>query len=222
MTQITEGAPVIEDGLRAVIQDEMQANNGWLPVRIASVNSAPSGSVRSVDVEPLIRAVIDGEPTALPRAFDVPIAWESSNGGASAITFPLSEGDTGRIQPAGGDISAWLANGTEQASDIEQGSFDLSDSIFKPDLRPFVALLQASAFSGTDIVISGPVQVGSNAATDFVALASKVLTELQAIKTAIETPHTHAGVTPGVGISGNGSIAGYTPGSVAAEKLRSL
>jgi len=219
-SQITEGSPTVEDAVKAVVQDELQRGNGWLPVEIVKVNT-DAGVVRSVDAEPLIRAVINGESVALPRALDVPIAWQAANGGASAITFPLAAGDTGRIQPAGGDISAWMASGAKRTDDIEQGTLDLSDSIFKPDVRPFVELLQANAFSTTDIVLSGPVQVGDSTATDFVALASKVLSELQAIKAAIETPHTHAGVTPGVGISGNGSIVGYTPSSVAAEKLRS-
>lgn len=168
-SQITEGQPTLEDGIKTVVQDEMQRNNGWLPVKVVKVNS-DAGSVRSVDVEPLIRAVVDGEPTVLVRAFDVPIAQQAANGGASAITLPITAGDYGRIQPAGGDISAWLANGTEQASDAEHGSFDLSDSVFVLGLRPFTLPLPATAFSTTDTVISGPVQVGDNTASKPVAL----------------------------------------------------
>jgi hypothetical protein len=188
---ITEGKATPEDGVRAVVQDEAQRNNGWLPVRVVKYNATRN----SVDVEPLIRAIIDGEPTALPRAFDVPIAWQSANGGASAVTLPIQVGDYGRITPAGGDISAWLAQGAEQASSPEHGSFDLSDSIFVLGLRPFTSPLPASAYSSTDGVLVGPWQVGDSAASSFVALADKVISELQDIKDELATlsGHTHAG-----------------------------
>lgn len=223
-SQITEGSPTIEDAIKSVVQDELQRGNGWLPVEIVKVNTV-AGVVRSVDAAPLIRAVINGEPVALPTAFDVPIAWQASNGGTSAITFPLSEGDTGRIQPAGGDISAWMASGTKQASDMEQGSLDLSDSVFTPDIRPFVALLQAGAFSTTDIVLSGPVQVGSSAASAKVGLnndpcpyASAMATWMTQVETFINglVPLT---VNPLSGTFGSTAIANL---KATSTKLRSL
>lgn len=223
-SQITEGQATVEDGIKSVVQDELQRGNGWLPVEIVKINSV-AGVIRSVDVEPLIRAVINGEPIALPKAFDVPIAWQAANGGASAITFPLSEGDTGRIQPAGGDISAWMASGTKQASDMEQGSLDLSDSVFTPDIRPFVTLLPATAFSSTDIVLSGPVQVGSSAASAKVGLnndpcpyASAMATWMGQVEAAINVL-TPGAVFPLSGAFGSTAIANL---KATSTKLRSL
>jgi hypothetical protein len=229
-SQITEGQATPEDGIKAVVQDEMQRNNGWLPVRVVVVNF-DAGVVRSVDVEPLIRGVVDGEPTVLARALDVPIAQQAANGGASAITMPITAGDYGRIQPAGGDISAWLASGSEQAANGEHGSLDLSDSVFVLGLRPFTSPLPSTAFSTTDTVISGPVQVGDNTASEFVALANLVLSELQSIADTLDTwsSHTHAagllldsGGKPCTGTTAGGPVSEYIPSSVACEKLRSL
>ncbi len=61
------------------------------------------------------------------------------------------------------------------------------------------------------------VSVGTSA--DFVALAGKVLTELQAIKTAYDT-HTHAGVTTGAGVTAVPIPPLTAPSSVASTVLK--
>lgn len=62
------------------------------------------------------------------------------------------------------------------------------------------------------------VELG-NSPTDFVALAQKVLTELQAIKTAYDT-HTHGGVTTGGGATTGPVVPMPAPSSVAADEVK--
>jgi hypothetical protein len=213
---ITEGRPTLEDGLRAVVQDEAQRNNGALPVKVVVHNKERN----SVDVQPVIRSVVNGAAVVLPRAFDVPIRWLSNSAGAS-ITIPLPPGSQGWITPAGGDTSAWFAHGTESASDVEHSQFDLSDSIFEPGSRPFTDPLPASAYSDTDMVLAGPVQVGSSAATELVALASLVIARLAAFG-EIYDAHTHNAPSGGGTTSGPVPLLPETfPEDVNATKLRS-
>jgi hypothetical protein len=66
--------------------------------------------------------------------------------------------------------------------------------------------------------LSGLVNLGADPGSDFVALAASVASELEAIQTALNT-HTHTGVTTGPGSTGT-SASGYTPGDVAATKVK--
>lgn len=70
-------------------------------------------------------------------------------------------------------------------------------------------------------VLTGLVDLGDDAPVEFVALATKVLTELTAIKTAFDA-HVHSGVTPGVGTSGAPTVPMPTPTAPAATKVRGI
>lgn len=212
-SQITEAEPTLDDAFKVVIQDEMQRNHGALPVRVLSHDKPRN----SVTVETLIRVRIGSVAEKLPPVPDVPIRWLSNSLG-HAVTVPLPRGSEGWIAPAGGDVSAWFAHGTANATDPEAGKLDLSDSIFEPGSRPFTSPLPASAFSDTDGVLSGPWQVGDNGASDFVALAAKVLTELQSFKADFDV-HIHP--DPISGNTGAPTAPMTPPSSVAATKLRS-
>jgi hypothetical protein len=76
----------------------------------------------------------------------------------------------------------------------------------------------------------GTIALGAYAPSDWIALASKVDSELTSVKTdltslkTILASHTHAGVTAGVGVTGpSANFASYTPhnpASVASTKVR--
>lgn len=70
-------------------------------------------------------------------------------------------------------------------------------------------------------VLTGFVDLGDDAPTEFVALATKVLTELTAIKTAFDI-HTHSGVTAGAMTSGPPSSPLPVPLLPAATKVRGI
>jgi phage gp45-like len=70
------------------------------------------------------------------------------------------------------------------------------------------------------VVADAPeVRLGSDAASDFVALASLVLDELNAVRAAFNT-HIHTNVTAGSGTSGGPGMPMPEPGSVAAGKVK--
>lgn len=69
-----------------------------------------------------------------------------------------------------------------------------------------------------DVSIAGELQVGGGA--EFVALADKVLQQLQALANWATT-HAHAGVTPGGGASGPPAAPPTPPASVASTVTRS-
>ncbi len=60
---------------------------------------------------------------------------------------------------------------------------------------------------------------GADPADDFVAMAGKVLTELQSIKTDFDT-HVHTGVTTGAGSSGAPATPLPVPSSVASSTIK--
>lgn len=68
---------------------------------------------------------------------------------------------------------------------------------------------------------SGNVHLGQQVATDFVALATLVATQLTAIKTAFDA-HVHTGVLTGGASSGPPAAPMPTPGSVAATKVKAV
>jgi len=80
------------------------------------------------------------------------------------------------------------------------------------------------------VASDGTLHLGSKDPGDFVALASKVLTELKAVETELGTlktalvAHTHAGVTTGTGVSGTSpafaSFTPHTPSSVASSSVK--
>lgn len=94
----------------------------------------------------------------------------------------------------------------------------------KPGDRPIGANAAEGGLytSGTYRVFideDGVVHLGERVADDYVALAAKVLTELQAIRTWANT-HKHTGVTTGSGTSATPDITLAAPASVAATKVK--
>jgi hypothetical protein len=210
----TEGEPTFYEMIRLIVSREMEKNHGALPVEVVSYNSAR----QSVDAVPLIRVVIKGEARELATMRDVPVRWPSSAN--HSITFPLAKNDTGFVNPCGGDLGKWLASGTKRSADVEHRRFDLSDAYFEPGGRTFVNALSAALIDAAWGVLGGQWKVGGSAASSFVALATLVNAELDAIETALLT-HTHTGVTAGPGITGTSNSA-YTQSDVDATKLKSL
>lgn len=64
----------------------------------------------------------------------------------------------------------------------------------------------------------GKVYLGSATATDYVALASKVDTEIDRLWTALGT-HVHAGVTTGPGSSGTATVVNTSESTAATKTL---
>jgi hypothetical protein len=182
------------------------AKRGPLPGRIVSYDR----TTQRADVEPLVFP----RGQALPIVRDVPIVWP--RGAAGSITIDLSAGDFVELVPSEVDVSAWSVREVKGEAPTQR-TYDLADCVAIPGLGTLVSKLGSDAVASGAIVIAGAsILLGSSAASDFVALASKVLTELGNIKTAFDA-HIHP--TP-AGPSSPPTIPMPAPGSVAATKVK--
>lgn len=146
---------------------------------------------------------------------NVPVAFPG--GGGMRITFPIAVGDTGYLLFADRSLDVWLSTGG-MVDPQDDRMHHASDAIFVPGLRPFHDPWNADA---------SVVTLGSDAgAADFVALAARVATELNAIRTALIS-HTHPVATTGTAVAQTGLASATTPallvgsaGSVASTTVK--
>jgi hypothetical protein len=119
---------------------------------------------REASVQPVI-GVADEEGVVQPATVrTVPVAW-------GAVSWPLLSGSWVMLVPQDSDVSGWLTSGsTNQAAPTPRTCHE-SDCIALP-------------WCAWPAPTAAPT-------VDFVALAAKVLTELQAIKTYVDK-HIHA------------------------------
>lgn len=180
------------------------------PTQTATINLA----VRLPDV--------NGVPQELPPLSDVVVKWP--RGGGFFATMPLQPGDTGLLVFCEADFSGWRQSG--EVSDATQERRHGLYPYFLPggadDTKPLVSASADHMVCGQD---GGPVirikstgiELGA-AATDFVALAGLVKTELDAIQSKFDA-HVHP-------VTALGSPTGPTPtsigslGAVAATKVK--
>ena len=190
-----------------------------LPAEVQSYDLA----TQTVSVQPLVNEVaLDADGNSfielLPVISGVPV--EFPGGGGMILTFPLQAGDTGRLIFADRSIDEWKTQGGGQAPNAQR-RHDLTDAIFAPGLRSKNNARQSA--SGSTVTIGQ-----DGAASDFAALAQKVLNELNSIASTFNG-HTHivAGTCP----SGGGPLTAGTaapptssmsPNSVASASLEVL
>jgi hypothetical protein len=165
-----------------------------LPARVESFNA----SAQTVNVTIMCnRAVPDGNGNyiseQLPALADVPVAFPRS--GAFFISFPLAAGDFGFLVFAERNISAYRATGA-QGDPGDLGMHTLDGAVFFPCVYPDAKALSnvdatnmvlgsdTSAASRIVIKPSGEVDIGATA-TNFVAMADKVKTWLDAFVAAV-------------------------------------
>ena len=243
--------PDLADIIRQAIEDRLADLHVMLPGRIASYDA----TTQKADVEPLIRrlqSTVDGEIAEdLPVIPGVPVVFPRTQ--TFRITMPVAVGDRCML------IFCERSTETYQLGDGRRG--DDSTLIKQSDPGTFemhgltdpVALLgwynDAEALTTPDPddmvlgEISGPVvHIGSDqinlyeksgSGHDFVALAQKVLDELNNIKgdfDALKTSYdSHTHVVAGVMLGGPGTTSAipvplaptpHTPASVAAKKVK--
>jgi hypothetical protein len=194
-------SPTLGDLLAETIAAARGSINTALPATVLDYDPATqaitakptiSGRYQDPDTDALI-------PVPLPAIANVPVAFPSAAG--FAITWPLSPGDTVLLVFADRSMDEWKATGAQETIPADVRRFDLTDAIAITGLRPSTRPIPASGFAPSAMVLEGlDIRLGSSAATDFVALASKVMGELVKLKSALEA-HVHAGVTPGNGVS---------------------
>jgi len=144
--------------------------------------------------------------------------------GSYRMTYPIAPGDTGLVVCTKYSLDRFRENGG-QADPGDLEAFAMSGSVFFPvNVTPDDDALDSSGGDG-----DAYIYLGIAGATDFIALAAKVKTELDEIKAALDKydAHTHlpgtfaAGGDAVTGASGGPSAAhGYTATSVASTKTK--
>lgn len=141
-----------------------------------------------------------------PVLSNVPLQFPG--GGGMRITFPMAAGDPVLVIFADRAIDQWQASGNEGTPE-DTRRHHISDAFAIPGIK---ANTQAWADAPTDTIT-----IGSDAgASEFVATAQRVLTELEKIKTAFNA-HTHveSGATTAVPVPLIGALA--APASAAVK-----
>lgn len=158
----------------------------------------------------------------VPVLPNCPVLWPSWGGGACSLVGDLQAGDPVWVVLADRSIDEWKDTGNTDTEPQVPRRWDWSDAVVLPGGRPNASPLASAAYASGAVVLRGTdIRLGSSAATDYVALASLVLAQLDALKTALNswTP------VPGDGGAAlkvilTALVGGGWPSSVAAAKVK--
>lgn len=236
-----EQEPSLEDVLGDILDARAADLHVALPGKVVRYDAAK----QVADIQPQLRDVFvgdDGEFVDRPYPVLPRVPVQFLRGGGFFVIVPVAEGDTGLLVFADLPLDRWRSSGqASHPGDVRRHS--MTSAVFIPGLVPTAAAL-SEASANADLVLGkaggltarvtagGLFQVGAGAS--FVALATKVATELSrinsdlsALKTAIQTGLTNVGVA----LAANGPAAAATfaastaaipstPGDVASTKVK--
>lgn len=198
-------SPTIAEVIRTAIESRLLDMHTSIPAKVVRYDAARC----VVDAAPCVRAPETDEAgvttyTALPVVTNVPVAFPQ--GGGFRLTFPIAIGDTVWLSFSEASLDRWMNFGGEVDPE-DPRRFALSDAAAFPGVRALAGSDAAVAASEDGCVLEligggaklrlkagGTVEIGTSGA-DALALASKVATELNTLKTAING----AAVVPGDG-----------------------
>lgn len=202
-----DGKPGLGDLLSLTSKQGAAKMRGPAPATVVSYDRA----TQTCDARLLVYPKGGTKP---PDIRQVPVFF--LRGAGMSITMDLAPGDEVLLIPCEADIGAWIARGvTGEAPTARKASF--ADAIALAGIGSMKTKLAADAYEADALVVKADeIRLGSSAAADFVALASKVLTELQTIKTAYDL-HVHP--TP-AGPSSPPTVPMTAPTSPAATKVK--
>lgn len=214
MSRTPQLAEVIREAMNARLADVHTA----IPAEVVSYDS----TTQTVDVQPLVMRVLRDLdentelPESLPQIPNVPVCFPRA--GNNWITFPIAQGDTVLLVFCESAIGNWRARNAES----DPGALirhDLTDAIAIPGVYASARALTTSA---TACVFNADTELhlGQLNPPEFVALATKVLNELTAIRTAFNS-HIHTSAAAGSPTT-SPTIPMAAPGSVAASKVKAL
>lgn len=233
------GTPSLARVINGAIDNKLSMMNTMLPGRVVRVEVEKG----LCDVQPLLRQTFADETVVdYPVITNVPI--QNYRAGKSFISLPVHVGDLVELRFSQRSIDIWLATGGI-VNPLDPRKFHLSDCVAYPGMYPFND--PPVGATANDVVIkndqtvvtikpNGEVQVSASNAIkllsdlivlsgdgDAVALASKVLEQLQNIKAAYDT-HTHL-YSPGPSSpapTAPPAVPMATPGTVASTKVKAV
>lgn len=190
---------------------------------LMSLYVATPGTVQSYDSATQTATIVMGvqrqvpddkgilQTEEMPALPDVPVLFPRST--SFALTLPLAAGDSGLVVFCDRNIGQWRALGTQSpAADAEM--LGLSGPVFIPGLFPDAKAWTSPSASdavlghktGAKVAVSSTtVTASKGGSVDFVALAGKVKSELDAIKGDLDAiklfcgaaGHVHTSAAPG-------------------------
>ncbi len=228
MGQETSRSPGYVETLRAAVDNRLLDVHTSMPGRVERFDP----DTQTVDVQPLIQrltALRDGSEaaeviTVIPR-----VPYQFPRAGKFRITWPVQKGDLVELIFTEVSRDNYQAGDGSIVSPDDFRRFNLSDAYAVPGAYPESKAL--NNFDTNDMVLGfedgceihinpDEINLGSKAAADFVALATKVQTELTNLKTAI-TGTTVVAQDGGASFKATLLTAlSSFPGSVAASKVK--
>lgn len=183
--------------LREVVDDAVEQRLMHVHTALEGVVKSYDADLQVVDVQSEVYAPFlqpDGTKTyqQLGVCFRCPVGFPGVAGGFR-ITFPIPEGTTGLIICTENPLDEWFEQGGEIEPFVHR-RHHLSDAMFVPILRNKKGAFKDAGADALTMGLDGGVQVvvtrntvelggnPSNPPTDFVAMAEKVLDQLNALK----------------------------------------
>lgn len=220
------------DVLRLAIAAALAKVHVGFPARVESYDA----DANTVDVQPQYdRATecLDGTTLheELPIIPSVPIAWPRTR--KYGVTFPIEVGDYVLILITDRSIHEWMRTG-RRGDPLDLGTHELdgavaipgvypsADSLSSPQLTDHLTIGALTTGGASIHIDANEIRIGTNDASDYVALASKVEAQLTRIKDAISNAAT--GSQDGGAALQAGIVAALTappfPESVGASKVK--
>lgn len=217
--------PSLATLIREAIESRLVDVHTSIPARVQTYDAG----AQTADVRPELRRVVrraDGTRASedLPVIPCVPVQFLSA--GDFFFAVPVGPGTTGLLVFTEYSIDRWRS-GDSLVDPGDERRHGLSGAVFVPGLRSSSAPL--ADVDGTNLrfgksggyvveVTDSEIRM-PNDATNFLARADRVLSELSAIVNAYNL-HTHTGVTAGVGTSGGPSAPIPAPSSPASDTVK--
>lgn len=209
---MSERSPSLAALLSGVVRTHLGALRVALPGKVESYDAA----TQTADIKPLIKHVVEAEggeiAESLPVLPNVPIAFPRA--GDFFVSFPVAKGDTVLVVFCDASIDEWRATGKEsEPGDLRKHS--LSGAVAIPgvyanddklsDAHGENMVMGKDGGSQIHIKPNDEIHLGSEDASDFVALAGLVRDEITAVRNTLNSlvtsynAHTHGGVMAGAG-----------------------
>lgn len=209
---MSTNVPTLKDALAAATSKALEGVHTSMPGTVVSYDR----TTQTATIRPAIRQTYrdgSGKLTTekLPDIPSVPVLFPTS--AAASLTFELAAGDPVILVVGEASTDEYRTSGAEDNTPQDVRRFDLSDSVAIPGGRPVGSTDYAD---GAAVLRSDDIRLGSSAASDFVALASLVLAQLNSIYTQLQN-HTHS---TGVGPTGPAVGVTVAPTSPAATKVK--
>lgn len=228
-------AEALEVFVRSFLQDLYTA----IPAKVVEYDAEKQKIVAQPMVKRALETINGGELVEeLPTIPDVPVAFPRNRG--FALTFPLEPGDRVLLLFSMRSIDTYLASSDDQPVDpIDFRIHDITDAIALPGVFPDALALKnavstqsmalgSDTGAGVAYFKAETVNVGAEDPADAAPLDSKVQSELDSLRSALNdlvtqyNAHVHPGVAPGQVSTGSTPAVATPPpavGSTASQVL---